>query len=188
MGGVVRYDTLTTAPTSIGNFGEGSAADYYGQTFTAQSTNLSSVAVRVNHDPNVGTDGVDFQILVTTVTITGGQVQPGTVLYESATQTVAAGSAMTEVSVSPGLSNLVIGQQYAVIIDAYVANDGANGGGAVASTNTDSAETFFYKDVGGSTASRSTNLASDWLEWATGNDLALRLVDPLIVDLDGDGV
>ena len=89
-GGDAVSDFLSGATSTIGSVGEPNTA-YYGQTFVAEASSISSISLGVNAY-SWGSDGVEFRVLLTTINQSATGVNPDAVLFESAVQTVAPGT------------------------------------------------------------------------------------------------
>ena len=104
---------------SIFSFGDGGAAEVYGQTFVvlAEAPTLQTLSFRVQHSPD-DTSGEDLFFSIVVMAWNTDRAT-GPVLYESALQTITtAESTMTEYAVDTGGLILTPGQEYVAFLSA----------------------------------------------------------------------
>jgi Ca2+-binding RTX toxin-like protein len=163
----------------ISTFGEG-AVEYFAQTFRAAGSALNSVEFLI--DTGVPGDATEFRLLITTVSVGGGQFDPGTVLFESSllVDPADAGDSYALVKVDTSKLALTPGATYAFILDAFVGLDGVSSSASLGAIHQDALGTdytdgfFAFYDASG--GNRAAHFGADWSEESLGSDLAFRLV------------
>ena len=166
--------------------GEPNAA-YLGQTFTVPASPTPSAPlsrIEFKLDWTSGPDQVDFRVLLTTVTVSGGNVNPGTVLFESTPLAAFPDMDTTHTTFGVNLPNVPLtpGQQYAFILDAFADRNGLGAQASAALSNFGTIDypggiSFFYNApvFPAPVGTRATHFADNWTE-LTGIDLSFRLV------------
>ena len=182
-------DTLASAFSGESYFGEPQAGSAFGerflaQTFTATGERLDQIEFKLSYAS--GAQDLDFVVLVTEIGGTGAAFVPASILFESATQTLAMGETRTFVIDTEQLA-LEQGQRYAVILDTDRFDDGVV---ALADFYTGSGS-LLDPDNQMYSSDRVTSPDADltgtgWHEYPN-HDLGLRLdFSPRVINEDGD--
>jgi hypothetical protein len=147
-------DVLSTFPATSGASpcgeqsagGIDTAATYCGQLFVMPTTGIAR-DLTFQLRSTSGPDGLDFRVLLTTVTGTGDTLRPDDVLFESAAMTLPANSDWNTVTVPLSGLSLRGGTAYFWILDSWADFDGETGYGEVAATTGYSGGEFYATSV-----------------------------------------
>jgi hypothetical protein len=162
----------------ISSFAEPNTA-YYAQTFRAAGSALDSVEFLIDTGTTAA-DASEFRLLITTVSVAGGQFDPGIVLFESALLVDPADAEVSYTLVKVDTSKVALtpGAVYAFILDAFSGFDGVPSVSRIGSSHentlgTDYTDGFFafHNALGGD---RAAHFDANWSE-SPGIDLAFRL-------------
>ncbi len=181
---IAGLDTLTRADATITPFGE-AGTRYYAQTFVATEAELMQVEFAMN----ILSGTNNFRVLVTEVTASGSDLQPGSVLFESGDLVSNAVNQAFSVDVDL-TSPLTVGRTYAIVFDSQIlAGDGIVGRSNIVASRFDADPQgmfFFYNPA----VSRSVAFSGNWTEWNNGMDAALKLTygSGALIVLEDDGI
>jgi hypothetical protein len=157
---------------------------YYGQTFLAPAGLAQDFTFFL--DWSSGAGPMDFRVLLTTTQTFVGNIRPSTVLFESSPLTLPVDNdnTFTSYTVNFGGIDLVDGDRYALIIDAFSEFDGVSGTAKQGSiTNGGSADPngifIYYNESGGD---RSNHFNSQWANVSSWDAAySLTFSDPAVV-------
>ncbi len=130
----IDFDTLTSANLTGSGTKVSTLPDeygFYGQTFTATSSNLATIEFAVDHAS--GSGAVELTVMIATIRFDGGGFHPDEVVYKSALITInpnAADGAGSIVSIDTSGLSLVAGQQYVILFNAN-SGEGPEGDGSL---------------------------------------------------------
>lgn len=169
---LLSADILNGPPDSFfTGFGEPGSA-YFAQTFTPTADGFADELTFQAQGINAANDN-PFRVLVTDVA-TSTFFQPGNVLYESPTQTLAFDAPTTDITVDLAGLELDGGTEYAFIIDSYVENDGQpNQARAGVANGYADGGLYFYNTSSGDRASHFAS--GGWATSSTNEDLSFEL-------------